>query len=118
PATGFLPTMDEGAIVTAFFLPPGPSLEETDRIVRRLDRVLESIHDIATFTRRTGAEMGPAAATQQNRGDILVRLKPRADRRSVYAIMDDIRARAADKVPEARVECIQVLQDVLDDLSG
>ncbi|HTJ47547.1 MAG TPA: efflux RND transporter permease subunit, partial [Kofleriaceae bacterium] len=117
-STGFLPTMDEGAIVVDFFLPPGTSLEETDRTVRRLDRLLSSIHDIQTFTRRTGAEMGPAAATQQNRGDILVRLKPRSERRSVYDIMDEIRDRAGDEVPEARVECIQVLQDVLDDLSG
>jgi multidrug efflux pump subunit AcrB len=117
-STGFLPAMDEGAVVTDFFLPPGTSLEETDHILRRLDRVLVGIHDVATFTRRTGAEMGPAAATQQNRGDILVRLKPRADRRSVYEVMDDIRARAAKQVPEARVECVQVLQDVLDDLSG
>ena len=26
--------------------------------------------EVATFTRRTGAEMGPATATQQDRGDI------------------------------------------------
>jgi CzcA family heavy metal efflux pump len=117
-ATGFLPQMDEGALVVDFFLPPGTSLGETDATVRRLDHILETIPDVASFTRRTGAEMGPAAATQQNRGDILVRLVPRGQRRSVYAIMDDIRARAARDVHEARVECVQVLQDVLDDLSG
>ncbi len=117
-STGFLPAMDEGAMVIDFFLPPGTSLEETDRIVRRLDHVLESTREIATFTRRTGAEMGPAAATQQNRGDILVRLVPRSQRRSVYDIMDSLRDRVAHEVPEARVEFVQVLQDVLDDLSG
>jgi multidrug efflux pump subunit AcrB len=117
-ATGFLPAMDEGAFVLDFFCPPGTSLEETDRIARGLDRVLTHTAGVVTFTRRTGAEMGPAAATQQSRGDILVRLAPRAERASVYEIMDAVRARAAAEVPEARVELIQVLQDVLDDLSG
>jgi len=117
-ATGFLPAMDEGALVVDFFLPPGTSLEETDRIARRIDHILQTTPSVATFTRRTGAEMGPAAATQQNRGDILVRLVSRDRRPSVYVIMDEIRERAAKEVPEARVELVQVLQDVLDDLSG
>jgi multidrug efflux pump subunit AcrB len=117
-ATGFLPAMDEGAFVLDFFCPPGTSLEETDAIARRIDRVLGSVHGVVRFTRRTGAEMGPAAATQQSRGDILVELAPRGERRSVYDIMDEIRAKAGAAVPEARLELIQVLQDVLDDLSG
>jgi multidrug efflux pump subunit AcrB len=117
-ATGFLPTMDEGAMVVDFFLPAGTSLEETDRVARRLDRMLEGMPEVAAFTRRTGAEMGPATATLQNTGDILVRLVPRGDRRPVFEIMDEVRERALVEVPEARVELVQVLQDVLDDLSG
>jgi multidrug efflux pump subunit AcrB len=117
-ATGFLPTMDEGAFVLDFFLPPGTSLEETNRQASRIDRILATTKGIDTFTRRTGAEMGPAAATQQNRGDIIVRLSPRAQRAGVDAIVDQVRERAAAEVPEARVEFVQVLQDMLDDLSG
>ncbi len=117
-STGFLPTMDEGALVVDFFAPAGGSLEETDRIARQIDRILETTPGIVTFTRRTGSEMGPAAATQQNRGDILVRLAPRDERRSVYAIIDSLRDRMAVEAPELRIEFVQVLQDVLDDLSG
>jgi multidrug efflux pump subunit AcrB len=117
--TGFLPTMDEGAMVVDFFLPAGTSLEETDRVAHRLDLMLESMQpEVVSFTRRTGAEMGPATATLQNSGDILVRLAPRGERRSVFEIMDEVRERALTEVPEARVELVQVLQDVLDDLSG
>ncbi len=115
-ATGFLPSMDEGAMVVDFFTPQGTSLEETDRIASHLDHILETTPGVVSFTRRTGAEMGPATATQQNTGDILVRLAPPGDRASVYEIMDAVRARAERDVPEARVELIQVLQDVLDDL--
>ena len=38
------------------------------------DRVLATTPEVVTFTRRTGAEMGPAIATQQNTGDVMVRL--------------------------------------------
>jgi multidrug efflux pump subunit AcrB len=116
--TGFLPAMDEGAVVVDFFLPAGTSLDETDRIARRIDAVLAARPYVATFTRRTGTEMGPATATVQNRGDILVRLVPRDRRPSVYAVMDDLRGRLAEAAPEARVELVQVLQDVLNDLAG
>jgi multidrug efflux pump subunit AcrB len=116
--TGFLPTMDEGAFVLDFFFPPGTSLAESDRIARQIDRVLMTTPSVVTFTRRVGAEMGPAAATQQNRGDILVRLVSRDHRKSVFDVMDGIRDRVAKEVPEARVEFAQILQDELDDLSG
>jgi multidrug efflux pump subunit AcrB len=38
--TGFLPDMDEGSIVLDYTSPPGTSLEETDRMLRRLKRSL------------------------------------------------------------------------------
>ena len=116
--TGFLPSMDEGAFVLDFFLPAGSSLEETDHVARRIDQILESTAAVDTFTRRTGTEMGPAAATAQNRGDIMVRLVPRDRRPSVDDVIDEVRQRLAAEVPEARVEFVQVLQDVLDDLAG
>ncbi len=117
-ATGFLPSMDEGAFVLDFFLPAGASLEETDHVARRIDHILETTPAVEAFTRRTGAEMGPAAATVQNRGDIMVRLVPRNRRTSVDDVIDQVRRRAEAEVPEARVEFVQVLQDVLDDLAG
>ena len=71
-----------------------------------------------TFTRRTGTELGPAVATVQNRGDIMVRLVPRRDRDSVEKVIDGVRDELAAAVPEARLEYVQVLQDVLADLAG
>jgi CzcA family heavy metal efflux pump len=117
--TGFLPTMDEGAFVLDYFLPAGTSLIETDAVARRIEAVLVSIPEVETYSRRTGAELGPAAATEVSRGDIMVRLKPaRARHRSAEEVIDETRARLASEVPEARVEFVQVLQDVLNDLSG
>ena len=117
-STGFLPSMDEGAFVLDFELPPGTSLDETDRVARKIDHILATEKAIVAFTRRTGAEMGPATATQQNSGDILARLVPRDQRGSFEEVTDTIRERVAEEAPEARIEFVQVLQDVLDDLAG
>jgi CzcA family heavy metal efflux pump len=117
--TGFLPEMDEGAFVLDYFLPAGTSLDDTDAVARKIEAVLKSIPDVATYSRRTGAELGPAAATEVSRGDIMVRLKaPSARALSAQEVIATARERMQREVPEARVEFVQVLQDVLNDLSG
>jgi CzcA family heavy metal efflux pump len=116
---GFLPTMDEGAFVLDYFLPAGTSLTDTDLAARKLEAILASLPEVATYARRTGAELGPAAATQVSRGDVMVRLVPAAARRlTADEVIAQVRARVAREVPEARTEYVQVLQDVLNDLAG
>ncbi|HVV84960.1 MAG TPA: efflux RND transporter permease subunit, partial [Kofleriaceae bacterium] len=117
-ATGFLPPLDEGTFVVDFRLPPGTSLEETDAAARGLDRVLATTPEVVTFTRRTGTEMGPATATLQNEGDIMVRLVARGRRAGIDAVIDRVRERIAAEVPGVQVEFVQLLQDVLGDLAG
>jgi len=117
-ATGFLPAMDEGAFVVDFFMPSGTSLEETDRIAQRVDQELGKIPEVISFTRRTGTELGPVTATQQSRGDIMVRLVDTGKRDAIESVIDRTRDAMAAAVPEARFEYVQVLQDVLADLAG
>ena len=115
--TGFLPTMDEGAFVLDYFLPAGTSLEQTTATAREIEAVLQSTAEVRTYSRRTGAELGPAAATLLSRGDIMVRLRG-GHRRDIDAVIGSIRERLETEVPAARYEFVQVLQDVLNDLSG
>jgi CzcA family heavy metal efflux pump len=117
-ATGFLPAMDEGAFVIDFFMPSGTSLEETDRIATAIDDVLRTTPEVTAFTRRTGTELGPATATVQSRGDIMVKLVAPADRDSILEVIARVRGELHSRVPEARLEYVQILQDVLADLSG
>ncbi len=118
-ARGFLPSMDEGAFVVDYFLPASTSLPVTETFARNVEDELRKTPEVRTFSRRTGAELGPAAATQLNRGDIMVRLAPRGDRtRSSDEIIADLRERIGTNYPEVRIEFLQVLQDVLNDLSG
>ncbi len=117
--TGFLPTMDEGAFVIDYFLPASTSLSDTDAVALRIEHILSQNPQVETWSRRTGAELGPMTATQVSRGDIMVRLKPKSARHDdSETIISAIRQQLASEVPEARVEFVQVLQDVLNDLSG
>jgi CzcA family heavy metal efflux pump len=116
--TGFLPPADEGGFVVDYLTPPGTALAETDRQVRALERAIADTPEVASFSRRTGSELG-LFATAQNSGDILVRLKPRRDReRSADQIIADLRPRLQAAAPLAEIEFVQLLQDMLGDLEG
>lgn len=116
--TGFLPEMDEGGFVLDYLTPPGTSLQQTDAIVRGIETKVAAIPEVAAFSRRTGAELG-LYATEQNKGDILVKLKPRSQRRrGTEEIIDDLRAQIAKTTPGITVEFAQLLQDMIGDLEG
>ncbi len=97
---GFLPEMDEGAFILDYFLPASASLSDADATARQIEHILEAIPEVKTYSRRTGAELGPATATLVSRGDIMVRLKPRSQRRrSAEEVMADARAQIEQRVP-------------------
>ena len=116
-ATGFIPELDEGAYVLDYFTPIGTSLDEADRLAARIDEMLRADPDVATFTRRLGAELGPPRATETSRGDVIVRLKD-GRHRPIAQIMEDQRRQLASALPGVRVELLQLLQDMLGDLEG
>ena len=116
--TSFLPEMDEGAFVLDYWTPGGTSLAESDKMVRQAERILARIPEVAGTSRRLGAELG-LFATQQNRGDLVVRLKPRSERgRTSFEVIDDARGRINGAVPRLRIEFVQILSDVINDLAG
>jgi len=116
--TDFLPEIDEGGFVLDYWLPVGSSLAQTDAACRRIETILLSIPEVASLSRRTGAELG-FFATEQFTGDFLVGLRPRGERRrSVFEVRDEVRERVAREVPQAQIEIIQVMQDTIADLAG
>ena len=116
--TGFLPEMDEGGYIVDYWTPEGTSLPETDRMLKRLEAVLQETPEVASFARRTGAELG-IFATPQNTGDIVVRLKPRSERsRTAEEVVEAQRAIFAKEMPGMTIEFVMLLQDMLGDLAG
>jgi CzcA family heavy metal efflux pump len=115
--TDLLPEMDEGGFVLDYIMPAGSSLAETNRVLDHVDRILHSMPEVDSTTRRTGLQMGLAAVTEANTGDFTVMLKDKRDR-SIDDVMADVRARIKSTEPELDVEFTQVLQDMIGDLSN
>ena len=115
--TDLLPEMDEGGFVLDYWTPAGSSLTETNRMISHLEQMLKEVPEIESTSRRTGLELGLAAVTEANRGDILAKLKRKRDR-GIEDIIADIRARIAREEPAVRVEFVQVLQDMIGDLTS
>jgi CzcA family heavy metal efflux pump len=112
--TGFLPEMDEGSIVLDYKAPPGTSLEETDRMLVEVEKIIVKIPEVAAYSRRTGAQMG-FFITEPNDGDYLIHLKD--DRkRSTVDVIDDIRKKIEATQPELQIDFGQVIGDMLGDL--
>jgi CzcA family heavy metal efflux pump len=112
-----LPEMDEGAFVLDYIMPPGSSLKETDRVVSHVERMLAAVPEVESTSRRTGLQLGLAAVTEANYGDITVKLKNKRDR-GIDEIMADVRAQVHAREPGLDVEFTQVLQDMIGDLSN
>ncbi|MDO7853317.1 efflux RND transporter permease subunit [Hymenobacter convexus] len=113
-ATGFLPDMDEGAIVLDYNSPPGTSIEETDRMLRQAEKLIVKVPEVASYSRRTGTQMG-FFITEPNRGDYLIRLK--TDRqRTTEEVISDIRERIEATQPALTIDFGQVIGDMLGDL--
>ncbi len=112
--TGFLPEMDEGSIVLDYTSPPGTSLKETDRLLREVEKLFPSIPEIASYSRRTGTQMG-FFITEPNYGDYLIQLKK--DRKSsTDEVIDLIRRKVESSQPALKIDFGQVIGDMLGDL--
>jgi len=112
--TGFLPEVDEGSIVLDYSSPPGTSLEETDRMLREVEKIIVKTPEVEAYSRRTGTQMG-FFITEPNRGDYLIHLKN--DRsRSTEDVISDLRKHIEATQPALRIEFGQVIMDMLGDL--
>ncbi|RYY90855.1 MAG: efflux RND transporter permease subunit [Chitinophagaceae bacterium] len=112
--TGFLPEMDEGSIVLDYTSPPGTSLEETDRMLRQVEKIIATVPEVQAYSRRTGTQMG-FFITEPNNGDYLIQLKK--DRgRSTDDVIAEIRSRVESSQPALQIDFGQVIGDMLGDL--
>ncbi|MBS1526749.1 MAG: efflux RND transporter permease subunit [Bacteroidetes bacterium] len=112
--SGFLPNMDEGSIVLDYSSPPGTSLEETDRMLREVEKIIVKHPDVAAYSRRTGTQMG-FFITEPNTGDYLIQLK-KNHKETTDEVISDLRSSITATQPALRVDFGQVIGDMLGDL--
>ena len=112
-----LPEMDEGGFVLDYIMPAGSSLQETNRVITHVEQILRSTPEVESTSRRTGLQLGLAAVTEANTGDVSVKLKADRDR-AVDEVIEDVRSKITAQEPALDIEFIQVLQDMIGDLTG
>ncbi|HTM92813.1 MAG TPA: efflux RND transporter permease subunit, partial [Flavisolibacter sp.] len=112
--TGFLPEMDEGSIVLDYNSPPGTSLEQTDKILHEVEKIIIAEPEVEAYSRRTGTQMG-FFITEPNRGDYLIQLKKKR-KRSTKEVIADLRHKIETTQPALIIDFGQVINDMLGDL--
>ncbi len=113
---GFLPAIDEGGFILDYAAPPGASVTETDRLLRQVEGLIKQLPEVQTWSRRTGLQLG-GGLTESNTGDFFVRLRP-GRRRDIEDVMAELRTRVEREVPDLRVETMQLMEDVIGDLTA
>jgi CzcA family heavy metal efflux pump len=114
--SGFMPAMDEGGFVLDYITPPGTSITESDRLMRQIEAIIVATPEVATYSRRTGAQLG-GGLTEPNTGDFFIRLKPQP-RRGIEAVMSDVREQVQARVPGVDIETAQLMEDLIGDLTA
>ncbi len=114
--SGFMPAMDEGGFVLDYRTAPGTALTETDRLLRQVEQIIQSVPDVDTYSRRTGTGLG-GGLSEANEGDFFIRLKP-LPRRTIEQVMDDIRNQIRQKAPGLNIEMAQLMEDLIGDLTA
>src|SRR6202035_3601135 len=102
-----LPEMDEGGFVIDYIMPAGSSLAETNRVITHVEQMLREVPEVESTSRRTGLQLGLAAVTEANTGDIVVKLKAKRSR-AIDDIIGDVRSDIKAQEPALDVEFIQV----------
>jgi CzcA family heavy metal efflux pump len=112
-----LPEMDEGGFILDYLMPAGSSLVDTNQVLMGVEKILRSTPDVESTSRRTGLQLGLAAVTEANTGDFSVKLKT-GKRRPIDEVISELREKLGKRYPQLDVEFVQVLQDMIGDLTS
>ena len=86
----FLPPFNEGVVQVNVLLPPGTSLDASNRIVGMVDERIGRVRGVANFSRRTGRAELDEHAEGVNVSEIIVSFDPKAGR-SREGVLEELR---------------------------
>lgn len=112
--TGFLPDLDEGTIVMDYFSPSGTSLEQTDRMLRKVEDIIIHHPEVESYSRRTGIRMA-FRTVPANFGDYSIQLK-KERKHTTPQVIDELRKSIEATQPSLQVSFGQRIADLLGDL--
>ncbi|MCF6404905.1 efflux RND transporter permease subunit [Chitinophaga filiformis] len=104
--SGFIPNEDQGMLYAIIQTPPGSSLERTNEVAERLQKICEEIDGVQSVSALAGYEI-LTEGTGANSGTCLINLKSWEERKhSVLEIMEELEEKTKD-IAGANIEFFQ-----------
>lgn len=114
----FLPSMDEGQFEIAYTMPSGTALAASDAAATTMEHIVSADPAVASVGRLTALDSNGISPAQTNQGALRVRLTSPAKRDSYDVVSERIRGRLEAAVPSSLFDVHQILEDIINDLSG
>jgi hydrophobic/amphiphilic exporter-1 (mainly G- bacteria), HAE1 family len=104
--SGFIPNEDQGMFYAVIQTPPGSTLERTNQIAEKLQKIAETIPDVASVSSLAGYEI-LTEGTGSNSGTCLINLKSWEDRKhSSQEVIKELEEKSKD-ITGATIEFFQ-----------
>jgi HAE1 family hydrophobic/amphiphilic exporter-1 len=104
--SGFIPNEDQGMFYAVVQTPPGSSLERTNEVAERLQKIAEGVEGVSSVSSMAGYEI-LTEGTGSNSGSCLINLKSWEDRKhSVQEIIHELEEKSKD-ISGANIEFFQ-----------
>jgi len=104
--SGFIPNEDQGMVYAIIQTPPGSTLERTDQIAEKLQKMCEEIDGVKSVSSLAGYEI-LTEGTGSNSGTCLINLKDWSERKhSAVEIIEELEEKSKS-IPGATIEFFQ-----------
>ncbi|KIA96506.1 multidrug transporter AcrB [Pedobacter kyungheensis] len=104
--SGFIPNEDQGMVYAIIQTPPGSTLERTDQIAEKLQKMCEDIDGVKSVSSLAGYEI-LTEGTGSNSGTCLINLKDWSERKhSAVEIIEELEQKSKS-IPGATIEFFQ-----------
>ena len=114
----FLPRLDEGQFEIDYQMPVGTNLAASDDAAFALERVVDADPAVVDEGRFTGIDTNGFSPTPVRSGIIRVKLEPLGRRASFDTVSDRLREAMSAAVPSAILDVHQILEDMINDVTG
>ena len=112
----FIPQMDEGSIILSTILSPGTSLEESNRIGQRVEKLMLEFPEVLSINRTTGRAEQSEHAHGVNHSHYIMELAPKKKRKlHLEEMLNEMRAKL-DKMPGLRYIFEQPIQNKMAEM--
>jgi len=104
--SGFIPNEDQGMVYAIIQTPPGSTLERTDQVAEKLQKMCEDIDGVKSVSSLAGYEI-LSEGTGSNSGTCLINLKEWSERKhSAQEIIEELEQKSKS-IPGATIEFFQ-----------